>query len=314
MNLSFIIINRNTKDLLMDCLDSVYRTVRQSEFEIWVVDNGSSDDSVTAAKERFPDVRIIENRENLGFARANNQALGKMRGDYAVLLNSDAVLTEGAIDTMVAFMEVNKEIGICGGQLLNRDGSRQNSISNIPTLATELLNKSLLRRLFPQKYPGKEQTFSAPVEVETVIGACMVVRRKAMDDAGLMDEAYFFFLEETDWCLQMRKRGWKVFHHPLARIYHLQGQTAKKVPVRARIEYWRSRYVFFEKNYGTRASGVLRAGLFIKLSVDLFLAFLLSLATLFSYKRAVDKLRLYSGILSWHLRRFPEGDGLRGRQ
>lgn len=311
MDASIIIVNWNTKELLINCLNSVYGTVKTLAFEVWVVDNGSTDGSVEAIKTLFPDVSLIENKKNLGFAKANNQALRQMNGRYAVLLNSDAILTDRAVETIIRFMDENNKIGICGGQLFNADGSKQNSIANIPTIATELLNKSLLRRLFPEKYPGKENNFKEPVEVESVIGACMVVRKDAMDDVGLMDEDYFFFFEETDWCMRMRSKGWKIFHHPNAKIYHLQGQSAGKVNVRARIEYWRSRYIFFNKNYGTVFLNALKAGLLLRLCINIFFMFLITVISMFRHKKSVDRLNLYKKILAWHLQGYPEGYGLK---
>lgn len=310
-DISIIIVNWNTKDLLLNCLGSAYETIKTFSFEIFVVDNGSVDGSVKAVKERFPDLIIIENRQNHGFAKANNQALKVMKGRYALLLNSDTVLTEGAIALMVDFMEKNKDVGICGGQLLNTDGSRQNSIANAPSLLTELLNKSILRRLFPEKYPGKEHIFETPIEVESIVGACMVVRKDAIDDTNLLDESFFFFLEETDWCIRMKERGWKVFHHPTANIFHLQGQSAGKVNVRARIEYWISRYLFFKKHYGAWTLITLRTGLLIKLLINILLLLMQNMIFLFSSKKTKDRLALNIRLLLWHLMGTPLHWGLR---
>lgn len=310
---SVIIINWNTRDLLIDCIKSVYATTQGLEFEIWVVDNGSWDDSVKILRNTFPDVNIVENKHNLGFAKACNQALRLIKSKYAILINTDTILTDGAIKTTIDFMEKNPAIGICGGQLLNPDGSRQNSIANTPNLATELLNKSLLRRLFHKKYPGKEHNIETPVQVDSIVGAFMAVRKKAMDEAGLMDESYFFFFEETDWCLRMKKNGWKVFHHPNVKIYHLQGQTAKKANIGARIEYWKSRYIFFRKHYGAATFVALIAGLMIKLSVNLFLNLLLAAASAFTNRKAVERSKLNFNLLYWHLSGLPEGSGLNRR-
>lgn len=310
-DISVIIVNWNTRDLLLKCIESVYNTIKTLTFEIFVVDNGSSDGSVEAAREYFSELVIIENKENLGFAKANNQALKMIQGQYAVLLNTDTVLTQGAIETMIAFMEHNKDIGVCGGQLLNIDSSRQNSIANAPSLLTELLNKSILRRLFPEKYPGKEHIFETPIEVESIVGACMVVRKDAIDDTNLLDESFFFFLEETDWCLRMKEKGWKVFHHPTANIFHLQGQSAGKVNVRARIEYWISRYLFFKKHYGAGTLITLRAGLLIKLLINILLLLMQNMIFLFSSKKAKDRLALNIRLLLWHLMGTPLHWGLR---
>lgn len=311
MDLSFIIVNWNTKRLLVGCLQSIKSTVINLTYEVIVLDNGSLDDSVKTVRERFPEVKVIENKQNLGFAKANNIGLSMMRGKYAVLLNTDTILKEKAIKNVVDFMDKNAEVGICGVQLLNEDGSRQNSIANIPNLMTELTNKSLLRRLFPKIYLGKGHRFSEPVEVESVIGACMVVRRDAIEKIGYLDEDYFFFLEETDWCLRFRKNGWKVFHNPHAEVFHLQGQTAKTVLIGARIEYWRSRYLFFRKHKSVVEQAVLMAGLLLKLSVDLILSFLYGVGTLFVNNRVRGKIKLYSTLILWHLRGRPGSWGLR---
>src|SRR3989304_3886026 len=173
MNISIIIVNWNTKDMLVNCLESIYRT-QKSAFEVWVVDNGSADGSAEAVKVMFPRARLIENQENLGFAKANNQALKLASGSYLVLLNSDCVLGPGSLDTMIKFMSGHVDVAICSPQLLNEDSTRQNSIANIPTLSTELLNKSLLRRLFPEKYPGKGKALEG----------CFPSRRRGLPSSG----------------------------------------------------------------------------------------------------------------------------------
>lgn len=306
VDLSVVIVNRNTKDLLLDCIDSINATVPPCTFEIWLVDNASSDGSIEAVKRSFPEVKCIENNKNLGFAKANNLAIRQANGRYVVLLNTDTVLTQSALRILIEFMDSNKDVAICGGQLLNGDGSLQNSIANIPTLATELLNKSLLRRLFPVRYPGKENLFERPTEVESVIGACMVVSKDAIDRVGLLDETYFFFLEETDWCLSMRKKGWRIFFHPSARIFHLQGQTAKKNNIAARIEYWRSRYSFFRKHYSVMENIILMAGLLIKLLFSVILQFILACVSV----KARARLKVNASLLCWHLFGCPSKWGL----
>lgn len=306
MDLSIIIVNRNTKGLLLDCISSVYKTVPPLSFEVIVVDNASTDGSVEALRRSFPGVACIENDKNLGFAKANNQAIRRSTGRFVALLNTDTVLTPGALGTIVKFMDGESRAGICCGQLLNGDGSLQNSIANIPSLATELLNKSLLKFLFPERYPGKRNRYKSPTEVESVIGACMVVSRGAIDRAGLLDESYFFFFEETDWCLSMRKKGLMVFFHPAARIYHLQGQSAKKNLAAARVEYWWSRYIFFRKHYSPFSNGVLKTGLLIRLCISILLQLLGSVAS----PKAKVKLAVNTKLLLWHIKGCPGGWGL----
>jgi hypothetical protein len=310
IDVSVVIVNWNTRELLSNCLCSLRKQAAGIALEIFVVDNGSTDGSVEMVRAGFPEVEIIENGCNLGFARANNVALRRASGRYLLLLNSDTVVREGALEGLAATMDKDPETGIAGLQLLNEDGSLQNSISSMPSLLTELGNKSLLRLLLPSRYPGKEHRFAAPIAVDTVIGACLMARREAAAAVGLLDEDFFFFLEETDWCLRMKKAGWKVVHDPRYSVYHLQGKSAGKVNVRARIEYWRSRYTFFRKHYGAATRLALRGGLMGKLTVNLVFSFLANVLTLFTRSRLRGKLAVYGGVFAWHLQGCPGNGGL----
>jgi GT2 family glycosyltransferase len=311
MDLSIIIVNWNTKDLLLRCLNAIYQTVRAVEMEVIVVDNGSKDGSVAAAVERFPKARFIQNQMNLGFARANNQALSVAAGRYLLLLNPDTVVRDRAIENLLSFMEADPKVGVAGGQLINPDGSKQNSIANFPTLATELLNKSLLRWLFPGRFPGKERVYGEPIEVESVIGACMMVRGKTVEEVGPLDEGYFLFLEETDWCYRMKKAGWKVYHVPAAQVYHFQGKSAETDIKGAKIEYYRSRYRFFQKHRGLFQRALLLLGLMGKLGVESSLMLIVCVVTLFKVQRWKRRLSIYGHLVSWHLRLCPKEMGLR---
>lgn len=310
MDLSIIVVNHNTRQLLVDCLNSVYDTLAGLPFELVVVDNGSSDGSQQAVRERFPEAILIESPVNLGFARANNLAIKRARGRYFLLLNSDAVVEPGAVKALIDFMEAVAEAGLAGGQLLNKDGSRQNSFSNFPTFATELLNKGLLRLLFPRSYPSKRQDFLLPVRVDAVIGAFFVARREAVKQVGLMDEDYFLFLEETDWSLRMRKAGWGVYFVPGARACHFQGGTVGKNRIRARIEFYRSRYLYFQKHQGNLAAGTLKLALFFRLLLNSCLLTLALAFTLGLSPSVRSRLAVNLGLLWWHLRLCPENNGL----
>ena len=304
MDITIVIVNWNTKDLLRDCLESIYKTVRNITFEIIVVDNASYDDSVAMLGEKFPGVRIIENSENRGFAAANNQAFAVMRGRYALLLNTDTVLTEDAVHELFAFMENHDDAAMAGGQLLNSDGSRQNSIANFPTVLSLLANTSVLEYLFPRRFPSKRYAHKEPLEVESVIGACMLVRKKAMDEVGMFDERYFFFFEETDWACQMRPAGWKIYHVPSALIYHLQGQSVGR-NVRSRIEFYRSRYKFFNKWKGRSYNAAVSLVVFIRLIVNWLLTSAGCILTAGVNKEIRDKWVVYSRLILWHLKSCP---------
>jgi GT2 family glycosyltransferase len=293
-------------------MESLSQTLEKIDTEIFVVDNGSTDGSVVAIQEKFPRVRLIENPVNLGFAKANNQALSVSKGRYLLLLNPDTRVKDEAIPTMLSFVNTHEEAGLVGAQLLNADGSKQNSIANFPSLATELLNKNVLRWLFPERFPGKEKEYPGPIEVDSVIGACMLLRREAMDQVGLLDEDYFLFLEETDWCYRIKKAGWKIFHIPQAEVFHFQGKSADAYKERAKVEYYRSRYHFFKKNKGGLQWFVLLIGLMARLGVELISTFVACVFTLFGINKWRRKLSTYIYLVWWHLRLCPEGMGLKG--
>ncbi len=309
-DLSIIITNWNTRQLLLDCISSVYQTVRLASFEIYVVDNGSSDQSVEAVQQEYPAVRVIANDRNVGFAAANNLALRRVNGAYAVLLNSDTLLKEGALDRMLHFMESHPEAGMCGPQLLFRDGSKQTSTGVFPELFSELASKSM-SKLFLTVRP--EQAFSGSTSiVDFIIGACMFVRKKAIDEAGMLDEDYFFFYEEIDWCFRMKRAGWQVFHLPNIEVYHFGGQSTKNINLRARVESWRSRYLFFKKSLGLgpfRSKAVVTLGL-VQTAFRFTGYTIMNLLSLFSIGRLRRRWLLFSYVLLWHLRGMPLSMGL----
>ncbi len=316
IDLSIIIINWNTKQLLMDCLASIYKTVRDISFELIVVDNGSTDGSVEAVSAKYPGVIIILNSSNQGFARANNAAMKNMHGKYALLLNSDTLVKESSLEKLFACMEQHPESGMCGPQLLNADGSKQNSVGEFPTLVTAFLSKTLAHLLVPRAPQKMSRTkhsdFQGPLAVECIIGACMMVRKTSIDAVGMLDEDYFFLYEETDWCLRMQKSGWLVFYLPDAEIVHLDGQSMKNINVRARTEAWRSRYLFFKKSLNLSPmawKGLLLLG-FVQNAYHFIAYSTLNLITLFFLKRLRRRWYLFAYLLVWHVRGRPDAMGI----
>ncbi len=303
MDISVVIVNWNTRELLMDCIRSVYETVREIAFEIWVVDNGSTDGSQQAVKDGFPQVLLIENSQNRGFAAANNQALKKMTGRYALLLNSDAALTVGAAQTLLAFMESTPIAGMACGQLLNPDGSLQNSIANFPTLLTLTSNETLLRILLPERFPSKRRNYSGPIPVESGIGACLMVRKTAMDQVGIFDENFFFFFEETDWAYRMRLANWRIFFVPSARIIHAQGKSAAS-SISSRILFYRSRYIYLRK-WHPKSYRLMVAILFFRLLLNAALSSLGAGLALGFAPRLLDKTLVYFQLIAWHFKGCP---------
>ncbi|MDQ7838420.1 MAG: glycosyltransferase family 2 protein [Thermodesulfobacteriota bacterium] len=304
MDISIIIVNWNTKDLLRNCLNSIYGTVQGIALEISVVDNASHDGSVAMLRGEFPQVNVIENKENRGFGAANNQAFGIMKGRYALLLNTDTVLKEHAVYELFFFMEAHLEAAMACGQLLNADGSKQNSIANFPTLLTLLFNTPLLEYLFPKRYPSKRYDYKGPIEIDSGIGACLMVRKQAIDEVGMFDERYFFFFEETDWALQMKTAGWKIYHVPSAFIYHLQGQSIGR-DVRSRIEFYRSRYQFFKKWKSHSYYQLVSFVIFVRTIINWLLTSFGNLITFFTNKKLRNKWVVNSKLILWHLNGCP---------
>ncbi len=233
--LTFIVVNRNTASLLVECLDRIFRSDLPERPEVIVVDNGSTDDSVARVHRTYPQVRVIDAGRNLGFAAANNKAVKEASGKFLLLVNTDAMLDADCATTLLRLMNSDPRIGVAGPQLLNADNSPQTSYEAVPTLATETLNRSLLKRLFPHRFPHRSRKLAGPTEVEALIGAVMILRREAFDALTGFDEDYFFFLEETDLAVRMRRAGWKVVHEPRARARCICKGALRK-PIRLQLE------------------------------------------------------------------------------
>lgn len=260
IDVSIIVVNWNTRDLLLACLASLPAAIGSLHAEVWVVDNDSRDGSVAAVRSHYPQVRLIQNRANVGFAAANNQAIRASAGRYVLLLNSDTVAEPGSIEALTRFADDHPRAGAVGGQLLNPDGSFQASRARFPSLLSETLNVTGLgRRLYGPWYPGygPRQSHHA-CRAETLPGACMLVRRAAIEQIGLMDERYFMYSEETDWCLRLDRAGWELWYLPDARIVHYGGQSTRQARDPMIAALYRSKVRFFRKHYGRLPAALLR--------------------------------------------------------
>ncbi len=299
MDITVIIVSYNTKDLLRDCLNSVFETVDGIACEVIVVDNDSRDGSVGMVNQAYPGVTVIRNRRNRGFGAAVNQGLEIMKGRYVLLLNTDALLTKGAVRDLFEFMENHPDAAMACGQLRNPDGSKQNSIANFPSLITLLTNAPLLEYFFPAKYPSKRYEFKEPIEIDSGVGACLIVRESAIDEVGKLDERFFFFFEETDWARSMRKAGWRIYFVPTANIYHLQGQSIGG-NVWSRIEFYRSRDQYFKKWFSHPHYLVLSSAVFFRLFLNCLFYTIATLATLGLNRKIRSKWKIYFQLILWY--------------
>lgn len=298
-DISIIIINWNTRDLLAACLRSVYQTTRDLDLEIIVVDNGSRDDSCEMVRREFPLVRLMVNSENVGFARANNQAARAAQGQYIFLLNSDAELQTDSLQIMLALVKNEPKAGIVGAHLLNSDGSFQASHTPFPTLWREFLiltgfGRAFYGRWFPSRGP---ELAKGPQPVDYVEGAALLIHRDIYLQHNGLDEGYFMYAEEVDLCYSFRKAGWQVWYHPEARILHHGGGSSLNRRTQREGDLYRSRVRFFRKQYGNRAANLLKLQIYILTAVKLVSHKFLRLLSFGHHSRPIISLRDLAGQL-----------------
>ncbi len=263
MDLSIIIPNWNGERFLELCLRSIFQSMHggteEINLEVFVVDNNSSDGSVDMVRAKFPQVNLIRNKNNLGFSKANNQGIRKSNGRYVLLLNSDTLVLGGALSSMVKFMDTHPCAGAAGCKLLNPDGTLQRScFGSFPNLETEFYDYSYLSQWFPYnrifgKHLMKWMNYDHIREIDHCLGACIIVPRATIADVGLMDEQFFIYFEETDWLYRMKKKGWKIYYIPEAKVVHFGGRSTQGLPDRDKIimdRSYGSKLRFFRKHYG----------------------------------------------------------------
>lgn len=268
-DVSIIIVNWNTVDYLRDCLRSVFAETQAVRCEVIVVDNASGDDSVAMVRAEYPQVAVIPNDKNLGFPAANNQGIAVSRGRYVLLLNSDTLIIDDAIDKLVQFMDQHPAAGAAGGTLLCRDLTvdplcLRKKFDAATAWAEYLFLPALRDRLLGRPKVGQT------VEVDVLIGAYMMVRREAIHQVGGLDERFFLSAEDIDWAMSIRKGGWKVYYYPPSRIIHYGSQSFKRSWDRGIITSYHSKELLFAKHYGALDMAALRlaalAGSLIRLA------------------------------------------------
>jgi GT2 family glycosyltransferase/glycosyltransferase involved in cell wall biosynthesis len=260
---AIIVVSWNTRELLAECLASIEATAPAADLETIVVDNASSDGSAAMVRERFPAVRLLANSSNFGFARANNQAIAATTAPYVLMLNSDARLTPGALQRLVARLDTMPRAGLVGAQLRGPDGAFQYSHARFPSLTREALTLTGLGRLvYGPWYPSAGPAFGDRARlVDWVGGACMLARRAALDAVGGLDDGYWLYCEEVDLCLAMQRAGWEVWYEPDAQVTHRIGASAYQLGPEREAHLYRSRLRFFRKHHGAGAARLLGAEL-----------------------------------------------------
>jgi N-acetylglucosaminyl-diphospho-decaprenol L-rhamnosyltransferase len=263
IDLSILVVNWNTRDLVAQCLQSLSDTADrvvqnpdgytlvfgQYQSEFIVVDNASIDNSASAIQERFPWARLIENTTNVGFAPANNQAFRQSTGRYALLLNSDTIVHAGAIQALIEFMDAHPHCGAGGALLLNGDGSLQPSCQPMLTPWREFWRLSFLDLVWRRAtYDMRKWNTTAPRQVETIKGACLIVRREALTQGDvLLDEQYFMYTEEVDLCYRLAQEGWELYWIPQAKVTHLGEASSRQAYNAMYVQLYRSKVQFYRK-------------------------------------------------------------------
>lgn len=267
-DLSIVIVSWNVSDLLRRCLRSVLESLelegaRALAVEVWVVDNASRDESAEMVRREFAQARVIANAHNEGFTRGNNQGITASDGRHILLLNPDTEVVGNALALMVDHMDAHPEVGALGPQLLYPDGRVQSSRRRFPNLRTALVESTFLQpwlreHVMLKRYYVLDRRDEERQEVDWVAGACLLLRRAAIDEVGLLDERFFMYSEELDWCYRAREQGWKVVYLPQARVIHHEGKSSEQVLPLRHLHFQRSKVLFFKKHHGRARGEILR--------------------------------------------------------
>ena len=264
MDLSIIIVNYKSKDFTEGCIKSIYENTSNISFEIIVVDNNSADGCIDMLIEKYSDVKGYQNTENAGFSKANNIGVEIAIGRYLLFLNPDTVIIDRALEKMVEFLDVNVKVGVAGCRVENIDGSLQRACRrSIPTPMSSFFKLTGLSKMFPKsklmsKYNLSYMNENEEIEVDAVSGAFLIFRREVFQDIGGLDEDYFMYAEDIDFCYRAKKKGWKVMYYPEARITHFKGESSKHLSMKATKAFYDSMIIFFRKNLGKQTFFLMR--------------------------------------------------------
>ena len=293
MKLSIIIVNYNVRYYLEQCLLSVEKALTGVGGEVFVVDNNSTDDSVAYLKGKFPWVRYIENTENVGFSRANNQALREARGEYVLLLNPDTFIGERTLRECIDFMDKTPKAGVCGVGMLRVDGSfAPESRRGVPTPFVAFCKMTGLGSLFPKsrlfgRYYMQYLNKQAINPIEIVSGAFMFIRKEALDKVGLLDETYFMYGEDIDLSYRVLKAGYQNYYIP-TQILHYKGESTKKDSIKYVNTFYKAMVIFFKKHFSHYS---IIYSLFITLVIAMKGVMSYVMQKIYAYSRKRDKKR-----------------------
>ena len=260
-DLSIIIVSWNVCELLQNCLHSVLAQDGLA-LQVVVVDSASTDGSAEMVAENFPQVELVACRENVGFPGGNNLGLERANGRFVLLLNPDTIVHGDALAKMVSYLEQKPKVGVVGPQLLNEDGSVQSSRRRFPTLRTAFFESTWLQPYAPQAvlddYYARDIDDEETAVVEWLMGACLMTRQEVVAQVGGLDEAYFMYSEELDYCRRIHEAGWQVVYYPQAKVTHFSGKSSEQAVTQRHINFNRAKLRYFRKYHGRLAAGLLR--------------------------------------------------------
>ena len=308
MKLSIVVICWNDRKVILDCLRSIFAETKGLEFEVIVSDNGSSDGSLDCIRKDFPQVRIVENGANLGFAKGNNAGIRVATGQFVLILNPDTIIHPGALPKLVAYAERHPEGGAFGCRVLNPDGSYQDPAKPLPTLLGTFLaavKLESLGRLFRACesgfYPGWDGRTERTIGFQS--GCCVMFPGQMLRKLGGFDERFFYHYEETDLCCRVWETGSPVLYCPDAEITHLGGQSVGRFPIRFNLETYRGRYRYFYKHFGPSSLNRLRWIVLVHLSIR-FVGYAVR-GKLKPSDAITNRLAMYRVVLGWNWRLRP---------
>ena len=263
-DLGVVIVSWNVRDLLRRCLASLFAGAGSLDLDVVVIDNASTDGSASMVRAEFPQVRLVPNDRNLGFTAANNQGLALARGRHLLLLNPDAEVTGDALPVMVDYLDSHPSAGAAGPRLRYPDGSLQPSRRRFPTFATALVESTVIQEWSPDNrilrhYYLADVDDDVVQPVDWLVGACLLVRRTTVEQVGGLDEGFFMYFEELDWCRRIKAAGWDVVYLPTATVVHHEGRSSEQVVAARHVYFQSSKVRYFAKHHGRLQAGLLRA-------------------------------------------------------
>jgi hypothetical protein len=279
MDLSIIIVSYNTEELTVNAIQSVLASQTDYAYEIIVVDNASSDQSVARIRERFPQLTVLQNEFNEGFSKANNRGIRISRGRYILLLNSDTIVQPDTLDVMIRFMDSHPRVGAAGCKVVMPDGSLDRACRRgFPTPSASFYYAFGISKLFPNnpRFNQYQLSYLDPDKdypVDCLVGAFMMVRRETIEQVGLLDEDFFMYGEDIDWCYRIKQAGWQIHYYPYTQIIHYKGASSRRKPRKMIVEFHRAMILFHRKHYQAKYSWftnrLVYAGIYVKLALSL---------------------------------------------